>query len=463
VVAKNAVFALMTIDGELVALTATEAAAKIHQGSLSAEEYTRACLDRIEGIENRIHAFAHLDPAHALGQARALDERRRNGLPTGPLHGIPLAIKDIIDTVDYATECGSPLFSGRRARHDATIVARMRAAGAVIIGKSVTTEFAFYHPGPTRNPRDLERTPGGSSSGSAAAVAAGMVPLAIGTQTNGSVIRPAAFCGVFGAKPSHGFISRAGMLEHSPLLDQPGIFARTLADLALLLDVIVGYDPKDSHTRPVAAPSFRSIAAETPPLPPRFAFMRTPIWDQAEPGTREAFETLVDHLGERVETVELPDRFAGAWKVQRTIMAADMAHRHSAIVERGGEAFSKTLRDFLAEGRKISAVDYFVAVGEARLLGEAMARYFDVFDAIITPATKGVAPKGLDATGDPAFCTLWTLLGLPALSVPILQGENDLPLGVQLIGQKGDDARLMRSATYLLDMLGKKKSIRRKR
>jgi Asp-tRNA(Asn)/Glu-tRNA(Gln) amidotransferase A subunit family amidase len=440
-------------EGGPASLTATQASAQIAEGRLSAEEMTQACLDRIEAVENDIKAFVHLDSAHALEQARALDELRRNGLPTGPLHGLPVAVKDIVDTEDYPTENGSQIFSGRRPHRDATIVARMRAAGAVIIGKTVSTEFAFYHPGPTRNPHDLTRTPGGSSSGSAAAVAVGMVPLAIATQTNGSVIRPASFCGIFGAKPSHGLISRQGIFSHSRLLDQPGVFARTLEDMALLLDVIAGHDPGDADTRAVAAPSFRRVTAEEPPLPPRFAFMRTPVWDKASADCREAFEGLVEHLGDRVDVIELPERFAGAWTVLRTIMSADMAHRHSAIVERAGDLPSQTLRDFLAEGRKISATDYLAALDEARVLGAAFTKYFDVFDAVITPAAPGVAPKGLDATGDPAFCSLWTLLGVPALTLPLLQGDEGLPIGVQLIGPSNDDARLMRTARYLIGLL----------
>src|SRR5467141_1763622 len=277
---------------EFVKLTATEAAAEIARGAVSAEDYTRACLDRIEAVDGEIKAFVHLDRDHALAQARSLDERRANGHSLGPLHGIPVAIKDIIDTADYPTELGSPIGVGRRTRHDATVVARLRAAGAVIIGKTVTTEFAYYHPGPTRNPHDHARTPGGSSSGSAAAVAARMVPLALGSQTNGSTIRPAAFCGVFAVKPSHGLVSRAGVLMLSRKLDHVGAFARSLADLALVLDVLAGYDPADPDTRPFAAPDFRKLQGEKPPLPPRFAFMRTPVWDKAEAGTEAAFEEL---------------------------------------------------------------------------------------------------------------------------------------------------------------------------
>src|SRR2546425_51750 len=277
---------------EFVKLTATAAGAEIARGAISAEDYTRACLDRIEAVDGEIKAFVHLDREHALAQARALDERRAQGHSLGPLHGIPVAIKDIIDTADYPTELGSPIGGGRRPRRDATVVAKLRAAGAVIIGKSVTTEFAYYHPGPTRNPHDHARTPGGSSSGSAAAVAARTVPLALGSQTNGSVIRPAAFCGVFAVKPSHGLVSRAGVLPLSRKLDHIGAFARSLPDLALILEVIAGHDPADPDTGPFAAPDFRAVQREPPPLPPRFAFVRTPVWDKADGDTKAAFEEL---------------------------------------------------------------------------------------------------------------------------------------------------------------------------
>ena len=285
--------------GGLIELTAIEAAEQIANGDISAEDYTAACLERIAAIDDTVHAFVHLDPDDALAQARALDERRRNGASLGALHGVPVGIKDIFDTADYPTECGSPLLKGRRPMRDCTAVARLRAAGAVIIGKTVTTEFAYFHPGATRNPHDPERTPGGSSSGSAAAVAAGMVPLAIGSQTNGSMIRPAAYCGVYGCKPTHGTISRHGVLSLSRNLDHVGTFARTLADTALLLEVLAGYDPEDDATRAVAAPAFLETVGEDPPMPPRFAFVRTPIWDKADASARAALEGLVNALGEQ--------------------------------------------------------------------------------------------------------------------------------------------------------------------
>ncbi len=442
-------------------LTATEAAAEIARGALAAEDYVRACLDRIAAMEGEIRAFAHLDRDHALAQARALDERRAQGRPLGPLNGVPVAIKDIIDTADFPTELGSPLAAGRRPWRDATVVARLRAAGAVIIGKTVTTELAYYHPGPTRNPHDPTRTPGGSSSGSAAAVAAQMVPLALGSQTNGSVIRPAAFCGVFAVKPSHGLVSRAGVLALSRKLDHIGAFARSLADLALILDVIAGHDPADPDTQPFAAPDFRAVAREQPPLPPRFAFVRTPVWDKAEPETKAAFEELTAALGPAVAPVELPAALAEAWEVHRTIMATEMAHNLSPIVARGEP--SEVMRRLLAHGGSVRAVDYLAALAKAPRFAASLAEIFDAYDAILTPAAPGVAPKGLAATGDPAFCTLWTLSGLPALSLPLLAGESGLPLGVQLVGAAGHDARLLRTAGALIETLrGTRKAGRRR-
>ena len=439
-------------EGELAALTAIEAAEKIAAGEISSEEFTGACLDRIAAVDGEVHAFVHLDPDEALSQARALDERRRNGQPIGPLHGIPVAVKDIFDTADYKTECGSRLLKGRQPMRDAAAVSRLRAAGAVIIGKTVTTEFAYFSPGPTRNPHDLERTPGGSSSGSAAAVAAGMVPLAIGSQTNGSMIRPASYCGVYGAKPTHGLISRAGALTLSRTLDHVGTFARSLADTALILEALAGYDAADPDTRALAAPAFLETLLEPPPLPPLFAFVRTPIWDKADLEARAAFEALVEQLGEAAKPIDLPEPFGEAWGDLRTIMAADMAHNLSDVVARGNDALSVQLRDFLAEGREVSAVDYLAARNQARRYAAGLGEIFTQFDAILTPATPGVAPKGT-ATGNPAFCTLWTLTGLPAVTLPLLNGEGGMPIGVQLVGPAGDDARLLRTANWLVNKL----------
>jgi Asp-tRNA(Asn)/Glu-tRNA(Gln) amidotransferase A subunit family amidase len=437
---------------DLIALTAAEAAGEIARGVISAEDYTAACLDRIAAVEPDVQAFAHLDPDYALGQARALDRQKAEGQRVGPLHGIPVGIKDIFDTGDYPTEYGSPIFAGNRPNADSTVVRKLREAGAVILGKTVSTEFAYYHPGKTRNPRDLSRTPGGSSSGSAAAVAAGMVPLAIGSQTNGSMVRPAAFCGVFGIKPSHGLISRAGALTLSRALDHVGAYARSIEDIALILDVLVGQDPADPDTKAYAAPRFSAAVAEPSPLQPSFAFVRTPMWDRADAETRTALEEFAKEVGAR--DVELPPDYTGAWDALRAIMAVDMAHNLGPHLDTGGEA-SQQFRDLVAEGRSVSAAQYLAAVRDARRYAEGMMGIFEqVADAIITLSARGPAPQGLGATGDPVFCSLWTLVGFPALNVPLLESSEGLPVGVQLVGAPGRDERLLRTARTLIASLG---------
>ena len=438
---------------DLASLTATEAAAELAQGAISAEELTRSCLARIAAVDGELGAFAYLDPEYALAQARSLDECRAAGQALGPLHGVPVAIKDIIDTKDMPTECGSPVLAGRRPMRDATVVARLRAAGAVIIGKTVTTEFAYFSPGKTRNPHDPERTPGGSSSGSAAAVAAGLVPLALGTQTNGSMIRPAAFCGVFGIKPSHGLISRAGVLNLSKTLDHVGIFSRSLDDIALTLEVLAGYDPDDSATRPVAMTKFRSMLEQQWPLTPRIAFVRTPVWSKADSSTQEAFESLAAELGDACVPLDLPDYFAAAWDAQRIIMAVEMAHNLGGVADKGGSAVSQVFHEIVAAGRRETAESYLRAIEARRKFIAAFDDILTECNAIITPASRGAAPKGLSATGDPVFCSLWTLTGLPAITLPLLSDKEDMPLGVQLVGAAGDDARLLRTAQWLVSKI----------
>jgi Asp-tRNA(Asn)/Glu-tRNA(Gln) amidotransferase A subunit family amidase len=335
---------------ELVEIDAGATAALIRDGKATAVETTEACLARIAEREPAVQAWTFLDPDHARAQARAAHEHRQAGRPLGPLHGVAVGIKDIIGTADMPTEDGTVLHAGRQPRHDAALVARLRAAGAVILGKTVTTELAVYSPGKTRNPHDPERTPGGSSSGSAAAVAAGMVPLAVGTQTNGSVIRPAAFCGVYGFKPSFGRIGRAGVLRQSPPLDHVGVFARSVADLALISEVLMGHDPDDPATRPAARPPLFAVAAEPPPVLPTLAFVRTPVWRQAEPQVHAAFDELVQALGERVQEVTLPADFERAHEAHRLVMEADLATNFAAEYERGRDKLSAVLREMIERG-----------------------------------------------------------------------------------------------------------------
>jgi len=430
-------------------LSADAAATAIQDGGISAEQLTDSCLARIEEVEETVQAWHFLDSEHARKQARACDEQRSEGRPVGPLHGVPVGIKDIIDTEDMPTEDGTVLHAGRTPARDAAVVSMLREAGAVILGKTVTTELATYAPGKTRNPHNPEHTPGGSSSGSAAAVAAGMVPLALGSQTNGSVIRPAAYCGVYGFKPTHGLISRHGVLRLSRTLDQMGLFARSIDDIALGCEILVRGDERDPDTRPRARIPFRDIAAEEPPMPPMIAFIKTPLWERTDSDTREAFAELIDLLGDHVFEVDLPSITLNALDLHRTVMEAEMAAALVDEYDRGRERMSESLRAQLERGRAISALDYQAALARIPLVSDGFDDLFERCDAILTPAVAGTAPKGLASTGDPSFCTVWTLCGMPAMSLPLLHGANGLPLGVQLVGQRHRDARLLRTARWL--------------
>jgi Asp-tRNA(Asn)/Glu-tRNA(Gln) amidotransferase A subunit family amidase len=435
-------------------LSATDAARAIRDGSISSEELVEACLARIREADDAVQAWSFLDPEHALKQARALDLQRSEGRALGALHGVPVGIKDIIDTADMPTEDGTVLHAGRTPARDASVVTMLRAAGAVIMGKTVTTELATYSPGKTRNPHNSGHTPGGSSSGSAAAVAAGMVPLALGSQTNGSVIRPAAYCGVFGFKPTHGLIPRHGVLKLSRALDHIGVFARTIEDIALASEQLVGYDEQDADTRVRARIPFVAVTAEEPPLPPTIGFVKTPMWDRATEETHEAFTEVTEHLGERVEDVVLPESALQALEWHRTVMEAEMAANLTAEYDKGRERLSERLRDQLARGRGHSALDYQMALARISQVAEGLGELFYRYDALLTPSAAGTAPKGLESTGDPVFCTIWTFCGLPALNLPLMRGAGGLPLGMQLVGPRYGDARLLRTARWLVNSVG---------
>ena len=422
----------------------------IRDGIISSEQLVEACLARIREVDPQVQAWAFLDADYALTQAHALDELRLSGRAIGPLHGVPIGLKDIFDTADMPTECGSVLYAGRTPSRDATVTAMLRAAGAVIMGKTVTTEFAYFSPGKTRNPHNLEHTPGGSSSGSAAAVAASMVPLALGSQTNGSTIRPAAYCGVIGFKPTHGLISRHGALALSRTLDHVGLFANSLDDIALLAEQIVRYDENDLDTRPRAHLPFALITAEEPPLPPMFAFIKTPHWQCADEETREGFAEIIEHLGSQVEEVELFPSAGDAWQWHQSIMSAEMAHNLEREWANGRDLLSEQLRAQIERGREVRAAEYLDALGRIKLVNDSFIELFEQrYDAILTPAAPSAAPKGLASTGDPSFCTLWTFCGMPALSLPLLQSSAGMPLGVQLVGPRHGDARLLRTARWL--------------
>ncbi len=434
---------------QILHTSAVDTAEAIRGGRVDAVDVAQAYLDRIAEVDDIVQAWAHLDPERALAQAEETDRARSQGKTLGPLHGVPVGVKDIFDTQDYPTEDGTVLHAGRRPNEDATAVSRLRAAGAVIMGKTVTTELAVYSPGKTRNPHDPARTPGGSSSGSAAAVASYMAPLCLGTQTNGSVIRPAAYCGVYGFKPTHGLISRHRILQQSRPLDQVGVFARSIEDVALLAESLIGFDQQDPDTRPMATPALLASAREEPPLRPQLAFVGTPVWDQAEATTHEAFAEIVEHLGDAVEHVDLPQQFNDAVALHRTIMEADLARSFEQEYARGKDRLSAVLREMIERGQKVLAVDYNEAISRIGALNTLLNAIFHKYDAILTPATTGEAPIGLESTGSPVFCTLWTLCGVPAITLPLMTGPAGLPLGVQLVGPRGDDARLLRTGRWL--------------
>jgi amidase len=414
--------------------TATEIVAAISNGRATGEAVVRACLDRIAAREGEVRAWAHIDPDTALASARALDRARTRG----PLTGVPFGVKDIIDTSDLPTEWGTPIHRGRRPKRDAACVALSRKAGGVLLGKTVTTEFANLHPGPTRNPHDLTRTPGGSSSGSAAAVADFMVPIAIGTQTTGSTIRPASFCGVFGYRPTWGEHRLHGVMEASGSLDTLGILARSVEDVALYRDVLLGIPPE-----PMAGLA----------RPPRVGLCRTHVWDQIEPATRALIEDAAQTLaraGAAVTEVSLPRGCEQLNDAHRTISSFEFARTFTFEIEHHWDEISDTLRGGrLKDGIEGSFERYISAKTIADQCRRNMDTVFDDIDALLTAAAFGEAPVGMPAfAGVPPF-QLWTTLHVPAISLPVFKGPNGLPIGAQLIGKRHDDRRLFACAQWV--------------
>jgi len=411
----------------------------IRDGSLASSDLVRACLARIAQLETRIQAWQHLDGERAMELAVQADAARASGKAVGPLHGVPLAIKDIIDVAGMPTTMGSPIYAGNVAQQSAQVVARLEQAGAVILGKTVTTEFAYYSPGKTRNPWNTGHTPGGSSSGSAAAVAAGMALGALGTQTNGSVIRPAAFCGAVGFKPSYDTVSNHGTLDPWPTLDHTGVIARSVADAAWLAAVAMKPDR-------AVNPEISTVAA-----PPRLAAVRSPVWHLAEEAQRQMFAQNIDALrgtGAVVEEVELPESFAQAHAALRTIMAYEAARFFADLQRRNRNRISARLNELLDEGALIGEAEHGAALDTRRLLQRDFAAFMNAYDAVITPPAPGEAPATVMQTGNPAFCSIWSLLGAPAMSIPVGLGPHRLPLGLQVVGALEADDKALAVAAW---------------
>lgn len=402
-------------------------------GELSAVDYHDLLTQRIAAREPELHSFAHILPALSRTQAQACDARREAGEHLGPLHGIPLGIKDVFDAVDWPAERGSPLYAGHRPERDAVAVQALRAAGAYVLGKTVSTEFAFLHPGPTRNPHNPQHTPGGSSSGSAAAVAAGFVPAAIGTQTNASIIRPAAYCGVVGFKLSSGSIPNTGVFPLSATLDQAGVFARNVCDAGIVAAVLA-----DDEALAQAC-TVRGRA-------PRLGYIGNFPWTTIAPDAVAHFAALIDRLraaGAQVEEFALSARIAGAQKAHRSIMFYEAARQHAQARELHRAQLSEALLAALDEGAAIGGEAYRAALVERAAMTDVLHDGMEIYDAILSPAATGPAPPGLGSTGDPGCATLWTFVGMPALTLPSGRSREGLPYGLQLAAGSGADAHLL--------------------
>ena len=424
--------------------SACEIVRRVRDGEWSCAEVMRSHLARCAKREPEVQAWEFLDAARAMACAEAADGRLRGGARAGPLAGLPLGVKDIIDVAGMPTRMGSPVTADSVATASARCVSRLEAAGAIVLGKTVTTEFAYYSPGKTRNPWNAAHTPGGSSSGSAAAVACGMVAGALGTQTNGSVVRPAAFCGVVGFKPSFGAVSNDGTLDPWPSLDHTGVLARKVGDAALLTSVIV--EPAalvDAALQPIAAPALVAV--------------RSPVWDLAEESQRRAYADGVARLraaGASVVEHELPASFGLAQATIRTIMGYEAA-RHFVRFHAGRvDALSVPLRALIDEGRRVTDVVYRDALAIVRQLRGEFARFIDPFAAMLTPPAPGEAPATLAQTGNPAFCSIASLLGLPAITLPVALGPHGLPLGMQLVGRHRGDNALLSTAAWCEPQFG---------
>jgi amidase len=414
-----------------------ELAARIARGDVSIETVVRASIERIEACEPWVRAWQHFDPDLAIAQARRLDVQPS----AGPLHGVPIGVKDLMDTADMPTTYGSPIYAGHRPVADAACVAAIRASGAVIMGKTVTTEFATFQPGATRNPRspDAERTPGGSSSGSAAAVASGMVPAAFGTQTAGSIIRPAAFCGVVGYKPTHGTLPLAGIKTLAPSLDTVGVLTRTVGDAAFFVGALARLPLMQA---PGAQPSGRL----------RIGICRTAHWERAGADARQALDEaarMLEQAGAVLSDVVLPPVCDGLTEAQIRIMAYEAAAAFAPETRTRADGFSPAFAGFLESGQAFDGTAYFAAQATAASARGALQGVFDTVDILLAPSAEGEAPVGLASTGDPIFNRMWSLLGNPCVHVPVGTGGSGMPVGVTLIGPRWSDAATLAAAQML--------------
>ena len=436
-------------------LTAVNIVQSLKKGEFTCEELVTNYIDHINKYEKNVQAWEFFDETLILKQAKKLDQDHQSGKVHGDLHGVPVGIKDIFDTENMPTSDGTEIHKENPSWSDCTVVSKLKQAGAIIMGKTVTTELAYYSPGKTKNPHDPTRTPGGSSSGSAAAVASHMVPLAIGSQTNGSVIRPASYCGVVGYKPTKGLISRHLVLQISRALDQIGVFSNTLEDAALISEQLFGYDKQDPDTSLSAKPKLLEATKQKPPIEPIFAYIKLPFMDELDEDAKKGFEEIKDELKGKIDEIELPEGFVDIPEWHKVIMESDMARSFSAEYTKSKHKLSNNIIEAIERGMKYTAVEYNNALSKIDAANIYFKQFFYDYDAILTPSASGEAPKGLKSTGNPIFCTIWTFCGMPCISLPLLQGNNGLPIGVQLVSSLFDDERLFRNASWLTKKIKK--------
>jgi len=430
-------------------LSVKQIAEKIKDTQLSSVDLCKAYIDRIKKFEKDVHAWAHFDEKLLLEKAGESDNYRRSGKPLGSLHGIPVALKDIVGTLDMPTECGTVLRKGMSASQDAEIVDLLKSEGAIIMGKTATSELAYFGPAKTKNPHDYSRTPGGSSSGSAAVIAAHMAPLSVGSQTGGSVIRPASYCGVVGYKPSFGLISRNGVLKTSENLDHVGVFGKSVEDVAILAKVLIKKDSYDKATIHYSTDSMLEECNKGPLYDPKFIFYKTESWKKIDKKSRDAFEFFIKSFKKNIEVFDTPSYFKDIKKYHQIVHETDMANNFHDYYKKSKNKLSKEMQAAIKRGIDYSAKDYAEARDFMSRSYESYKEVFEDYHGIISPSSTGVADKGLASTGSPEFCTVWSFMGTPSISLPLLEGENNLPLGVQLIGDKYDDARFLGVANWL--------------
>ena len=424
----------------------------IKKGEISSEELVKSYIDQIKKKEKDIKAFQFFDEELALAQAKKSDALHQSG-QHGDLHGIPVGVKDIFDTVDMPTQDGTEIHKNNPSLNDCTVVSKLKQAGAIIMGKTVTTELAYYSPGKTKNPHDLSRTPGGSSSGSAAAVASHMIPLAVGSQTNGSVIRPASYCGVVGYKPTKGLVSRHLVMQISRTLDHVGIFANSVEDAALISEQLIGHDKQDPDTSLNPKPKLLNASRDKPPMEPLFAYIKLPFMSKLEDDAAEGFKEVKDEFKGQLHEIELPKSFGKILEWHKVIMESDMAASFSEEYKKSKNKLSDKIIEAIERGMKYTSVEYNNALSQIDVANAYFKQFFHDYDAILTPSACGEAPVGLRSTGDPIFSTVWTYCGMPSISLPLLQGENGLPVGIQLVSSLFDDERLFRNASWLTNKI----------